>query len=102
MKQIAALIDQVKVRDTEMKHLVKAARDGAKGSCTPVASFEPFDLNSELWLDYLKGLKTFLTGISIPKKGSSSVFINKSLKRQPWADAVTVVCRGRLVYNNFY
>ena len=45
---MAVLIDQVKVRDTEMKHLIEAARNGAKGNSTPVASFKPFDSNSEL------------------------------------------------------
>ena len=29
-EQITVLIDQVKVRDTEMRHLIEVARDGAK------------------------------------------------------------------------
>ena len=29
-------------------------------------------------------------------------FTNKKLKRQLWADAVTVICLGRLVFNNSY
>ena len=47
-EQMAVLINQDKVRDAEMKHLIEAACDGAKGSSTTVSSFEPFDLNSEL------------------------------------------------------
>ena len=73
VEQMAVLIDQVKVRDAEMKHLIGAARDGTKGSSTPAANFEPFDSNSELWLDYLERFRTFLTANSIPRETSSSV-----------------------------
>ena len=68
-EQMAVLIDQVKVRDAEMKHLI-----GAKGSSTPVASFEPFDSNSELYLDYLETFRTFLTANSIPKQKELKCF----------------------------
>ena len=51
-----------------MKHLVEAAHDGAKANPIPVASFRPFDLSSELWLDYLERFRTFLTANSIPKE----------------------------------
>ena len=53
-EQWAVLIAQVKTRKVEMKHLIEAAHDGTKGSSAPVASFQPFDLSSELWLDYLE------------------------------------------------
>ena len=38
----------------------------------------------------------------IPKVGRGDMLreLNKRLKRQPWANAVTVVCLGRLVFNN--
>ena len=65
---MAVLIDQIKVRDAEMKHLIDAVRDGAEGSSTAVASFKPFDSTSELWLDYLEKFRTFLTANSIPQK----------------------------------
>ena len=38
-EQKALLIAQVKTREVEMKHLIEAACDGAKGISTPVASF---------------------------------------------------------------
>ena len=41
--------------------------DGAKANLTPVASFQPFDLSSELWFDYLERFRTLLTANSIPK-----------------------------------
>ena len=58
-EEMAALIEQVKSRDADMKHLKEAAGDGAKGSSTPMASFHPFDSNSELWLDCLERFITF-------------------------------------------
>ena len=36
-KQMAVLIEKVKSRHADMKHLIEAARDGAKGRSTPVA-----------------------------------------------------------------
>ena len=62
-EQIAVLIDQVKVMDAEMKHLMEAARDGAKANPIPVGSFQPFDTSSELQVDYLEdsGLSKKLT-----------------------------------------
>ena len=75
VEQMAVLIDEVKVRDAEMKHLIQATHDGAKGSSTPVASFEPFDLNSELWLDYRERFRTLLTANSIPKEKEAQVFL---------------------------
>ena len=74
-EQMAVLIAKVKSRDADMKHLVEAARDGAKESSTPVASFEPFDSSSELWLDYLERFRTFLTANSIPKEKEAELFI---------------------------
>ena len=70
---MAVLLNQVKVRDTEMKNLIGAARDGAKKSSTAVASFEPFDSTSELWLDYLERVRTFLTTNSIPREKEAQV-----------------------------
>ena len=58
-----------------MKHPIEAARDGTKGSSTPVASFQPFESSSELWLDYLERSRTFLTAISVPKKKEAHVFL---------------------------
>ena len=72
-EKMAVLITQVKTRDAVMKHLIEAARDGAKRSSIPVASFEPFDSSSDLWLDYLERFTTFLTGNSIPKEKEASV-----------------------------
>ena len=58
-----------------MKHLVETACDGTKGSSTPVASFSPFDSSSELWLDYLKRSRTFLTANFILKEKEAQVFL---------------------------
>ena len=68
---MAVLRDQVKVRDAEMKHLIEAAHDGA---IYTVASFEPFDSNPELWMDYLEKFRTFLTANSIPKEKEAQCF----------------------------
>ena len=57
-----------------MKHLTEAAYEGAKGSSTAVASFEQFNLNSELWLDCLERFRTFLTLHSISKENEAQVF----------------------------
>ena len=57
-----------------MKHLIEAPRDGAKANPTPVASSQPFDLSSELRLDYLEGVKTFLKTNSIPKEKVAQTF----------------------------
>ena len=54
-------MEEVKVRKVEMKHLIEAACDGAKGSSGPVASVQEFDSTSELWLEYLERFRTFLT-----------------------------------------
>ena len=43
-EETAFLIQQLKTRMDEMKNLIKAACDGAIGSSTTVASFQPFDL----------------------------------------------------------
>ena len=48
-EQMAVLIDHVKVRDAEMKHLTETARDVAKANPSSVAIFQPFDTSSELW-----------------------------------------------------
>ena len=53
-EQMAVLVEQVKVRDAEMKRLIEVACDGAKRSSTAVASFKPFDSNLGLWLDYME------------------------------------------------
>ena len=71
---MAVLINQVNIRDAEMKHLIEAAHGGAKGSSTAVASIETFDLNSELRLD-LERFKTFLIANSIPKEKEAQVFL---------------------------
>ena len=72
-KQMAVLIDQFKVRDAEMKHLIEAAHGGDKTNSTPVASFQPFDASSELWLDYLERFRTLLTANSISKEKEAQV-----------------------------
>ena len=58
-----------------MKRLMEVSRDGAKGSSTEVASFEPFDSNSELWLVYLEKFWTFLTANSIHREKEAKVFL---------------------------
>ena len=58
-----------------MKYLIQAARDGDKGSSTPVASFQPFDSSLELWLDYLERIRTFVTAMSVPKEKEPQVFL---------------------------
>ena len=72
---MAVLIAQVKTGEVDLKHLIEAAREGAKGSSSPVASFQVFDLSSELGLDYLERFRTFLTANSIPKEKESQVFL---------------------------
>ena len=74
-EQMAVLIGRIKTRDADMKRLIEAAHDGAKGSSTPVTSFKPFDSNSELLLDYLERFRTFLTANSIPKEKEAQVFL---------------------------
>ena len=54
-----------KIKD-EMKNLIEAACDEARGSSTSMASFQPFDSSSELWLGYLERFRTFFTANSIP------------------------------------
>ena len=75
VEQTAVLINQVKVRDTQMKHLIEAAHDGAKANPTPVARFQPFDSSSELRFDYLKIFRTFFTVNSIPKEKEAQMFL---------------------------
>ena len=65
-EQKAVLIAQVKTGVVEMKHLIEAAHDGAKGSYTPVASFQPLDSSSD---------GTFLTANSTPKEKEAQVFL---------------------------
>ena len=48
VEQMAVLKEQVKAREVEMKHVIEAARDGTKGSYTPVASFQRLDSSSDL------------------------------------------------------
>ena len=40
-----------------------------------MASFERFDSNSELWLDYLERFRTLLTANSIPREKEAQVFL---------------------------
>ena len=40
-----------------------------------MASFEPFDSNSKLWLDYLERFRTFLTANSFPREKEDQVFL---------------------------
>ena len=61
-------MEQVRTKEDEMKNLIEAARDEAKGNSTPVVSFQLFDSRSELLLDYLERFRTFLTANSIPKE----------------------------------
>ena len=42
-EQMSVLMEQVKVKEVEMKHLIESACDGAKGSSSPVANFQAFD-----------------------------------------------------------
>ena len=74
-KQMAVLTEQIKTKEDEMKNLIEAAHDGARGSSTPMASFQPFGSSSELWLDYLERFRTFLTANSIPKEKEAQVFL---------------------------
>ena len=73
-EEMAVLIEQVILRDTEMKRLIEVVRDGDKRSSTAVASFEPFDSSLELWLNYLERFRTFLTANSIPREKEAQVF----------------------------
>ena len=66
-----------------MKCLIEVANDGAKGSSTAVASFEAFDSNSELWLDYLEKFRTSLTANSIPKEKEAQVFLTNQTTVYP-------------------
>ena len=73
--QMVVLREQTKAREVEMKHLIKAAQDGAKGSSKPVASFQPFDSSSELWLEYLERFRTFLTVNFIAKEKEAQLYL---------------------------
>ena len=55
--------------------MIEAAHDVTRGSCTPVASFQPIDSSSELWLDYLERFRTSLNANSIPKEKEAQVFL---------------------------
>ena len=68
MEQVVVLIEQIKTKEEGMKNVIEAACDGARGSSTQVASFQPFDSSSELWLDYLERFRAFHTANSIPKE----------------------------------
>ena len=46
--QMSVLIEQVKIMEYEIKNLIEAARDGARGSSTSIASLQPFDSISKL------------------------------------------------------
>ena len=63
------------MNDQSSSSCLNTARDGAKGCSIPVASFEPFDSNSELQLDYLEKFRTFLTANSIHKEKEAQVFL---------------------------
>ena len=73
VEQMAVLIDQVKVRDAEMKHLIEAADDGAKGSSTPwPVSSHLIQARSCGWITWKNsGLSSQQT--SFPKKRKLSV-----------------------------
>ena len=58
-----------------MKQLVEAAYDEANGTSSPMTIFQPFDLSSELWLDYLERVRTFFTVNSIPKEKELKYFV---------------------------
>ena len=51
-----------------MKNLTKAGHENARGSSVPIASLQPFDSSSEMWLNYLEIYRIFLTANSIPKE----------------------------------
>ena len=68
-------IDQIKTRDADIKYLIETARDWAKANPTPVATFEPFDSSSELWLGCLERFRTFLVANSIPEEKEAQVFL---------------------------
>ena len=67
-EQMAVLGEHIRAQDLKMKKLVEVVCDGARGSFTPMASFQPFDSTSELWLDYLEKFRTFLRANSVPKE----------------------------------
>ena len=73
-EQMAVLIALVKSSDVDMKHLIEPDCNGAKGSSTQVASFEPCDSSSMLWLDYQERFRTFLNANSIPKEKEAQLF----------------------------
>ena len=79
-EQMAVLGEHIKAQDLEMRKLVEAACDGPRGGFTPMASFQPFDSSSELWLDYLERFRTFLTANSVPKEKEAQVFLTNQSK----------------------
>ena len=47
---------------------------------TQLASFQPFDSTSELWLEYLERFRTFLTANSVPKEKETQVSLTNQSK----------------------
>ena len=45
-----------------------------------MVSYEPFDSNSELWMDYLERFRTFLIANSILKEREAQVFLTNQTR----------------------
>ena len=77
---MAVVKEQAKIDEDEMKKLIVAACDGARGSSTTMASFQPFNSSLELQFDYLERFRTFLKSNSITKQKKAQVFTTNQAK----------------------
>ena len=78
-EQMAVLRDehreQMTMLQEQLKILQSSLNNPRENVPTPMASFQPFDSTSELWIDYLARFRTFVTANSIPDNKQAQIFL---------------------------
>ena len=67
--------EQMTMLEEQLKTLQSSLNNPRENVPTPMASFQPFDSTSELWIDYLARFRTFVTANSIPDNKQAQIFL---------------------------
>ena len=67
--------EQMSMLQEQLKTLRSSLNNPRENVPTPMASFQPFDFTSELWIDYLARFRTFVTANSIPDNKQAQIFL---------------------------
>ena len=67
--------EQMTMLQEQLKTLQSSLNEPRENVPTPMASFQPFDSTSELWIDYLARFRTFVTANSIPDNKQAQIFL---------------------------